>query len=123
MSVCVGLQFIASGQVIIHEGRHSDFAFFIEKGQFEVYRLTKNGNKEVLNVLKTNDYFGEIGLLFGRPRIASVKALETSKVRIFDKNHLITFIKKEPNGVQQIMKNCSKRLGRSVNLKNFEFKK
>ena len=64
------------GEDIINEGKLGDCAFIIEQGSVEVSKLTPNGEKQVLGVLKKSEIFGEMGLIDGLPRSATVTARE-----------------------------------------------
>ena len=60
----------SAGSSIIGQGEHGDTMFLIVEGEVRIYR----GEME-LAVLKEKDYFGEMSILDGEPRSASVTAL------------------------------------------------
>lgn len=62
---------VPAGEVVIHEGAHSDRFFVIESGHVEV---THAG--EFLRREGRGEFFGEIGLLRDVPRTATITALE-----------------------------------------------
>ena len=62
------------GQQIVGEGEQAVAFYVIVKGRVEV---TKGG--EVLNTIGTGGSFGEMALLDGFPRVASVKAAEDTE--------------------------------------------
>jgi len=103
------------GQIIFNEGSRSDYAFIIEDGQVEVSRRRKDGNIEVVDILGRNDIFGEIGMIDGGPRSATVTALENSKVTMVSRNDLNTMTRKDPTAWFPIVKAMSARLRRSTN--------
>ena len=105
-------QFIRKGQVIFREGAKSDFAFIIENGKFEVSRKKLSGKTEVLDILDKNDIFGEMGIIDGHPRLATVVALESGKVTLFDKEDLDKMFQKNPRALMPIMKTLAGRLRR-----------
>lgn len=59
------------GEIICHEDTDSHSMYFINKGSV---MITKKGVP--LNSLKVNEYFGEMSLLEGRQRTATVTAIE-----------------------------------------------
>jgi putative peptide zinc metalloprotease protein len=59
-----------AGAVVIQEGDLGDSIYLVESGQAEVI-----AGGERKNILGRGAYFGEIALLFGIPRIATVRAL------------------------------------------------
>ena len=105
-------QFIRKGQVILREGSPSDFAFIIENGKFEVSRKKLSGKIEVLDVLDKNDIFGEMGIIDGQPRLATVTALENGKLTLFDKEDFNNMFHKNPKALMPIMRTLSRRLRR-----------
>ena len=105
-------QFIKKGQIIFREGAMSDFAFIIVNGKFEVSRKKLSGKTEVLDVLDKNDIFGEMGVIDGHPRLATVTALENGKVTLFGKEDLNNMFRKNPNALMPIIKTLSSRLRR-----------
>jgi len=107
------IQYMKKGQIIFREGSRSDFAFIIEDGQVEVSRKRRDGNIEVVDILGRNDIFGEIGMIDGGPRSATVTALENSKVTMVTRDDLNTMGRKNPGAWFPILKAMSSRLRRS----------
>jgi CRP-like cAMP-binding protein len=66
-----------AGDPVFEEGAEGRSLYVVVKGSFEVYRLL--GSKRVrLAEISAGQHFGEIALLGGRRRTASVAALENS---------------------------------------------
>lgn len=68
------------GAVILKEGTPGDSLFIIKKGEVEVYTRNAKGELVSLAKLKEGDFFGEISLLTGRPRNASVRAIQATEL-------------------------------------------
>jgi sulfate-transporting ATPase len=64
----------AAGQVVIRQGERADRFFIVVNGRAEVYLERPDGAPVVLNTLQPGQYFGEIALLRGGRRTASVRA-------------------------------------------------
>ena len=63
--------------VIINAGDEGDSLYIIKKGTVEVYIQSGDDNEKiVLSQLRENDYFGEMALITGEPRSASVATLD-----------------------------------------------
>ena len=107
-------QYMKKGQIILKEGNRSDFAFIIVDGQVEVSRKRKDGNVEVIDILGQNDIFGEMGMIDGSPRSATVTALENSKVTMISREDLNIMTRKDPKAWFPIVKTMSARLRRST---------
>ena len=107
-------QYVRKGQVIFNEGSRSDYAFIIEDGQVEVSRRRKDGNVEVVDILGRNEIFGELGMIDGGPRSATVTALENGKVTLISRKDLNSMSRKDPKAWFPIVKAMSARLRRST---------
>src|SRR5687768_522657 len=64
----------APGAVVIREGERSDRLFVIAKGDALVVQKGPSGAEKVVDTLGPGDYFGEVGLLSGQNRNATVRA-------------------------------------------------
>ncbi|HEY8806978.1 MAG TPA: FAD-dependent oxidoreductase [Candidatus Limnocylindria bacterium] len=72
-----------SGQTIIREGDPASSFFVLTKGAASVRQNGPDGEREI-STLKAGDFFGEIGLLSGTPRNATVRATAPSEVLELD---------------------------------------
>lgn len=72
-----------SGQTIIREGDPATSFFVITRGAASVRQNGPNGEREV-STLKAGDFFGEIGLLSGTTRSATVRATAPTEVLELD---------------------------------------
>jgi hypothetical protein len=64
----------AAGTVVINQDDPADRFYIITRGQAEVVRTAPDGQEILVTRLGTGQYFGEIGLLHGGRRVASVRA-------------------------------------------------
>src|SRR5438552_1459628 len=72
-----------AGQTIIREGDPAEAFFILTSGAASVRQNGPNGEREI-STLKSGDFFGEIGLLTGTPRNATVRATAPSEVLELD---------------------------------------
>ena len=72
------------GSVVIREGEPSDRFFVIAKGQAVVAQRDAGGAERELGTLGPGDYFGEVGLLSGHARNATVRAKTSLEVLALD---------------------------------------
>jgi CRP-like cAMP-binding protein len=68
-----------------------------------VTRRTKEG-KQILAVLKPNNFFGELSILDGRAHSASVEALEDTKVFILAKADMDKLLAESPQTAYKIVR-------------------
>jgi len=77
-------QLFSPGQMILEEGDSGDSIFFIKSGHARVVSHIL-GKELELATLSAGDVFGEVAFLTGRPRTASVIALDMLEVIEFKK--------------------------------------
>ena len=71
---------LAPGDTVFEQGDRGDRIYMIEKGKIDVVRRRGDGSEERLATLGPDDYFGEMGPLFGLPRSATARAAEPTTV-------------------------------------------
>ena len=64
----------AKGNVISKQGAIAHWLYIIINGEAEVFIEAANGEKRSLNVLSKGNFFGEMGMMTGAPRVATVVA-------------------------------------------------
>jgi hypothetical protein len=73
------------GDIVVQQGDDADRFYIITRGEVEVLRELPNGHDVVLARLGEGQYFGEIGLLHGGKRIATVRASSDLEVLALDR--------------------------------------
>ena len=63
-----------AGDVVLAEGDRGESLFFVSKGVLTVRTSGPDGNQVTVGTLSAGDLFGEVSLLLGRPRTATVSA-------------------------------------------------
>ena len=101
---------LREGDVLFKEGSYSDCAYIIESGALEVSKRGQAGQKMVVAVLKSNDIVGEMGLIDGEPRSATVTAIKDSLITIITREHFENLSKENPNALMPIMRVLARRL-------------
>jgi hypothetical protein len=66
---------VAAGAAVVRQGEPADRFYIIESGSFAVRRVEPDGAERELRRLGPDEVFGELGLLTGAPRSATVEAL------------------------------------------------
>ena len=100
---------------VIEEGDLGDCAYIVEAGSLEVSKTNDQNNKQVLGRLKENDIFGELGLIDGLPRSATVTALENCTVKVLTKEAFNSLTKNNPDALVPIFKVLAARLRSTLN--------
>jgi CRP-like cAMP-binding protein len=69
----------AQGEEIVRRGQEGNSMFVIVRGVVKV-QIPENGYQKTINQLRANDFFGEMSLLTGQPRTATIIAEEETEV-------------------------------------------
>ena len=83
--------------------------YFIESGQVQITRNLQ-GREITLAILKHDEYFGEMALITGRRRNASVSTLDDCTLYAVDQKGLYQMINTDPNFALHMMRTMAERL-------------
>jgi CRP-like cAMP-binding protein len=91
----------ATGQVLLKEGDSSDFVLLVLSGQLEVF-VEREGKDLVLTEAGPGTILGELAMLCGIPRSASVRAKADSAVLEWPDEAFRTLLVRDPSLSQRI---------------------
>jgi small-conductance mechanosensitive channel len=91
----------APGEAIVRMGQEGNSMFVVMRGTVEV-RVLQGAETRVLNKLGENDFFGEMSLLTGEPRTATVVALGETEVLKIGKDAIKPIFEANPEVVKTI---------------------
>lgn len=91
------------GTLIWEEGSSEQGLQIIDYGRVKVTRMTQEGNRQTLAVLKANKFFGELSILDGRAHSASMEALEDTRVFVLTKADMDRLLKEAPQTAYKIV--------------------
>jgi len=94
-----------AGDVLAQEGKTGQAFVFIVEGKVRVER-----NDKVVNRLSASDFFGEISLIDGQPRTATVTAETDVKLLVLHASYFDDLLEKVPGLAREIMKSLCKYL-------------
>ena len=102
------------GEVILMEDDDSNQSLFIiSKGEVKVVLTAEDGREAILATLKEGEFFGEMSLLDGEPRSATVRAVEVSHLLTIRHEEFLATIRKHPDLALTLLGEMSRRLRRS----------
>lgn len=117
----VKLQTFRKGQVIWEEGDPEQGLHMIMTGKIKVSRRTRDGDPQVLAVLKKGNFIGELSLLDGRSHSASAEALMKTNMLIIKKADLDKFLEKNPKTAYKIVRDLAIEISHIVRNMNDKF--
>jgi CRP/FNR family cyclic AMP-dependent transcriptional regulator len=104
----------SKGQTIVHEDDDEGQTFFvIVSGRVHVAVITAEGKSAILATLKPGDFFGEMAILDGEPRSASVIASEDCALLMLYRNMFLDILQRYPKITIQMLVEMSRRIRRA----------
>lgn len=97
------------GEIIVVEGEHGREMFVIQEGRVEVTKRV-DGRDERLAVLGRGEFFGEMSLLEGLPRHATVRAMGRVKLLVVEPGSLLLRIRRDPTFAFEMLQHMSRRV-------------
>ncbi len=84
--------------------------FILRSGRVKVTLTDRHGREVILRVMQPGEIFGEMAILDGYPRSATVTALEKSQVFTLDRDSFLRFIQEHPHWSLKMLATLSRRL-------------
>lgn len=97
------------GTLLFHEGDPGREMFIIQKGKVQVRKKVGSG-EEVLAELGDGDFFGEMALLEGLNRSATVEAVEDSKILVIGPETFESLLRSNLEIAVKMLKKMAARL-------------
>ena len=98
---------IAKGDVVVSYGDPEADLYIIRSGHFTVSVPTPDGKELVLNLLGAKEFFGELSLLDGRPRSASVTCIEPGEVLIVHRAEFLALLRRSTETSIKLLQNLA----------------
>src|SRR6266850_5976401 len=96
------------GSVIITEGQPGSSMYVIARGEVKVWTRGPDGAAVYLAKLGEGDFFGEVSVLTGKPRTATITASQPTQVLRLDKSKLDTALARYP-GIRKVLDDIYKK--------------
>ncbi len=87
---------LATREVLVRKGDNGSQVYAIMRGRLKVTTAGEDGREAVLRIMGPGEVAGEIALLDGGPRSATIVALEPAEVLVIQRRDLIPFLEKHP---------------------------
>lgn len=104
---------IPAGTILFENGDPGNGCYAVLEGSLKVSILSVEGDEQLLAVLGPGDLVGELALLDGRPRSATVSALKEARLAFIDKAAFERFADENPAVYRHMLAIVSKRLRHS----------
>ena len=100
----------APGQLVIREGDRADAFYVIAKGEAIAVERDASGTERIINTLREDQYFGEVGLLRGEPRNATVRAKTSLEVIVVSKASFDLLVTSSKHTADEIARVAASRM-------------
>ena len=101
---------VPAGFQVVKQGELPKQFYVVISGKLKVYRETLEGIRTDLTVLGPGAYFGEVAIVTGKPRTASVEAVEESRLLAISKEEFDSVLDQNPKLARDIINSLSQWL-------------
>ena len=98
------------GATIVCQGDQGDAFYLIQSGAVEVVLESGPDKSEVIAIFGPKDWFGEMALLSGEPRSATIRTIKPTSVLRLQRDAWDELIERHPTWLLQLAATLSKRL-------------
>ena len=113
LSSCLKPLHFARDVRIVGRDDQGDALYIIENGRVKVTLENSSGREVILSIFRAGDFFGEMSLLDGQPRSASVIAIEESDVLMLSREDFAKHLAECPETALNVLAEMSRRLRRA----------
>lgn len=113
LGACARRRNYRKGEYIFHQGDTGDAVFVLTEGRVKVIFASEDGDEMILATLAPPDVFGELALIDGGPRSASIQTLEPTTVLTLTRGTLLDLMSRQP-GVTDVVLRSLGRLVRGM---------
>jgi len=96
--------------VVLMEEEAGTALFVIITGKVKVARSSTDGREVILTILSESDFFGEMAILDGLTRSATVTAIEESELFLIQRNDFLNLLREYPEISISLLQELTKRL-------------
>lgn len=96
--------------VILMEDEVGTALFVIVTGKVKVARSSNDGREVILTILSDSDFFGEMAILDGQTRSATVTAIEDSELFLIQRNDFLNLLREHPEIAISLLQELTKRI-------------
>jgi uncharacterized membrane protein len=94
---------VAAGETVFWLGERGEDLYLVQSGALAVSCPDENANEVTLATLAPGAFFGEISLLDGGPRTATVRATQPSSLLSLGREDFLRFLAKHPDAAIQVL--------------------
>ena len=109
---------LKSGEILFHEGDPGENMYIVVSGNLEILMAPDTDNELILNMVPQGEYIGEMSLVTGAPRTASVRAHGDVTLLSMGRAQLLDLMHQHPQLANTMVNVLSQRLD-NTNISTF----
>ena len=109
-NLVVAQNFVRDETVVLEGDDSVQALYLIASGSVQVYMTGVDGRETILSFLERGDFFGEMSLIDGEPRSASVRTVTDAQLLLIHRESFLTLIRQSPEIAMGLLSEMSKRL-------------
>ena len=98
------------GSIVFSEGDQSDYLLIILSGAAKIVLMNSEGEETILDIRRSGSFFGEMALLDGAPRSATVITTESCQLAQISRDAFLELLRANPAMSQKLLVYLTKRL-------------
>jgi CRP-like cAMP-binding protein len=119
---CALLREVAPGATVFAQGDAADALYVVVSGELRVVVASPGGDEATIALIRPGEACGELGLIDGQPRSASVVASQPAKLLSVRRNDFIDWLRPRPDAALALLETLSIRIRRvNETLADFAF--
>jgi CRP/FNR family transcriptional regulator, cyclic AMP receptor protein len=108
----------AKRDFVVHKGDAGSSLLMLMSGRLQVIALSEDGREVGLNFVEPGDYFGELSIIDGGPRSASIVATSESVIGFLPKAHAQALFYRNPAVVEALLQRLCRTIRQASNYRS-----
>lgn len=113
ISQIITRQSFKKGEPIFLAGDMKKTLFVVHKGKVKITHISEDGREQVIRIMRTGDFFGDLSLFNNTPLTTNAEALEPVEICMLEGEAFKSILRKTPELLLNILAQMSERLERA----------
>ena len=109
VALVLNCRLFKAGETVVREGDSGNSMFIVSTGEVRA-SVNRDGKQQLVARLRDGDFFGEMAVLSGKPRTATVIAVKNTEVLVLSRDNLQKICSRHPNVEEKIRIAYNERL-------------
>src|SRR5581483_9310706 len=105
-----------NGQILFHQGDAGDSLHIVTEGQLKVFVAAESGDEILVAILSRGDCVGELSLIDGEPRSATVEAIGVARTIVVPRHQFQRALHENPHMIEALVNTLADRLRQTTTL-------